>query len=201
MDVDNGDDTTDQQQNQDISSSSSDDKLSINSTNQHIHKKVHNFTEGDKIWIDINEYEIFEHREIVWAQIEGYEWHPSQILFKWKNGERLSPISAKQQFGAPQVLVAFFDVHQTAKIKLSQRRCIPFYHEPNLDIYTKIKNGKNKHLIESISKAMILATLQKEINNKLRSKYHHNIHTQNSFALDRCDDKERENKYTAALEG
>ena len=30
---------------------------------------------------------------------------------------------------------------------------------------------------------MILATLQIEINNKLHSKYHHNIHIQNSFEL------------------
>ena len=138
----------------------------------------------DVIRLNIDEiYEVFEHREIVWAQLDGYEWHPSQILFKWKNGKRRSPHASKHNFGAVQVLVAFFEVHQTAKTKLSQRHCFPFYYEPNLDISSRMKNGKHKNLIKDISNAMILATLQQEIINKLHSEYHDHIHKQNALYL------------------
>eukprot|EP01084_Bolivina_argentea_P001274 2351_1 len=128
-----------------------------------IHKKEMKF-ENEIILININEYEIFEHREIVWSQIEGFEWHPSQILFKWKYGHKISPSMAKQQFGLLYVLVAFFDVNQTSKIRLSQRHLISFHNEPNLDIINRSKKDYKKFNIvnNSIHNAIILATLQKK---------------------------------------
>eukprot|EP01083_Nonionella_stella_P130921 397474_1 len=143
--------------------------------------------EHNVICIDIADYEVFEHREIVWSQLDGFEWHPSQILFKWKNGERISPCMAKQQFGLLFILVAFFDVHQTAKIRLSQRHLLPFYDEPNLDILGRTRKDVNKYntLTTQISNAMILATLQQKINNRLHAQYHTDIHIKNALSLKR----------------